>query len=57
MLLPSLPSGSIRAMVDLDAGCISEAGLERLENMHRKECYDPIYVTMTSKCLAVLNRT
>ena len=56
MLLPSLPSGSIRAMADLDAGCISEAGLERLDNMHGK-CCDPKCVTITGKCLAVLNET
>ena len=33
ILLPFIPSGLIRAMADLDAGCISEAGLERLDNM------------------------
>jgi hypothetical protein len=43
MLLPSLPSGSIRAMADLDAGCITEAGSERLHNMHGR-CHDSICV-------------
>eukprot|EP00435_Cladocopium_sp_Y103_P014119 s3303_g3.t1 len=34
VLLPSIPSSSIRAMADLDAGCVSEAGLERFDHMH-----------------------
>ena len=40
-----LPSGSIRAMADLDAGCITEAGLERLDTM-RERCLNLIFAIL-----------
>ena len=45
ILLPFIPSGSIRAMADLDAGCITEAGLERLDTM-RERCLNLIFAIL-----------